>query len=161
MQDHYLLLCRWSDLHHNRSKMIHNLRKLWWKNLKWLTLVQHVKEFDLKGFWKICKKNKKAGPIAIYCDNVSTIAMTRNPIFRSRRKHIDHHFHLRIGGEERNQVAFLQDGGAIGRYFHRHNFYQKRLQIFSPPQFLPKKFIFFRERKNVFDFSKNSRGVLE
>jgi hypothetical protein len=33
-------------------------------------------------------------PIKVYCDNQSTISMTKNHVFHSRRKHIDirHHF---------------------------------------------------------------------
>jgi len=37
---------------------------------------------------EVCK------PIKVYCDNQSIISMTKNPVFHSRRKHIDiqHHF---------------------------------------------------------------------
>ena len=33
-------------------------------------------------------------PIKVYCDNQSTISMTKNPVFHNRTKHIDirHHF---------------------------------------------------------------------
>ena len=33
-------------------------------------------------------------PIKVYCENQSTISMTKNPVFHSRSKHIDIHHHF-------------------------------------------------------------------
>ena len=38
--------------------------------------------------------NEQYGPTSIFCDNKATIAMTRNPAFHSRTKHIDIRFHF-------------------------------------------------------------------
>ena len=39
-------------------------------------------------------KHKEEGPTIIYCDNMSAIAMSKNPVFHGRTKHIElrHHF---------------------------------------------------------------------
>jgi len=37
---------------------------------------------------------KQARATEIFCDNGSTIAMTKNPTFHSRTKHIDIHYHF-------------------------------------------------------------------
>ena len=60
-----------------------------------------MKEFEMTDLGAACERvwlkrilkdmqEEQKGLIAIYCHNVSTIAMTRNSIFHSRRKHIDH-----------------------------------------------------------------------
>ena len=36
-------------------------------------------------------------PTVICCDNMSTIAMTKNPVFHARTKHIEAPFYLRLG----------------------------------------------------------------
>ncbi|KAL6320070.1 hypothetical protein AAG906_004468 [Vitis piasezkii] len=38
--------------------------------------------------------NQQQGPILIYCDNVSAIKLSRNPVLHGRSKHIDVRFHL-------------------------------------------------------------------
>ena len=37
---------------------------------------------------------KQRGPTAIYCDNTSTIKLSKNPVFHGRSKHIDVRFHF-------------------------------------------------------------------
>ena len=37
---------------------------------------------------------KQNGPILVYCDNVSTIKLSRNPVMHGRSKHIDVRFHF-------------------------------------------------------------------
>ena len=38
--------------------------------------------------------NQQQGPILIYCDNVSTIKLSRNLVLHGKSKHIDVRFHL-------------------------------------------------------------------
>ena len=33
------------------------------------------------------------GPVVIYCDNLSSIQLARNPVFHARTKHIEVHYH--------------------------------------------------------------------
>ena len=34
------------------------------------------------------------GPVVIYCDNMSSIQLARNPVFHARTKHIEVHYHF-------------------------------------------------------------------
>ena len=34
------------------------------------------------------------GPVVIYCDNMSSIQLARNPVFRARTKHIEVHYYF-------------------------------------------------------------------
>ena len=33
-------------------------------------------------------------PVVIYCDNMSSIQLARNPVFHARTKHIEIHYHF-------------------------------------------------------------------
>ena len=33
-------------------------------------------------------------PVVIYCDNMSSIQLARNPVFHARTKHIEVHYHF-------------------------------------------------------------------
>ena len=33
-------------------------------------------------------------PVVIYCDNLSSIQLARNPVFHARTKHIEVHYHF-------------------------------------------------------------------
>ncbi|XP_057246814.1 secreted RxLR effector protein 161-like [Beta vulgaris subsp. vulgaris] len=61
-------------------------------------------------------------PTTIYCDNMSAIAMTKNPVFHSRTKHIEirHHF-IRELVDKQNRASILQNGGAACRHIHKSN----------------------------------------
>ena len=39
-------------------------------------------------------KHQQGTPTVIYCDNKSTISLTKNPVFHGRSKHIDIKFHF-------------------------------------------------------------------
>ncbi|CAL2268742.1 unnamed protein product [Prunus armeniaca] len=76
-------------------------------------------------------------PTKLYCDNMSTIAMTKNPVFHSRSKHIElrHHF-----------IRKLVEDGEIELKFYGTN--EQIAYVFTKA--LPKeKFYYFRERLNV------------
>ena len=52
---------------------------------------------------------KQEGPTTIYCDNMSVIALTKNPIFHARSKHIElrHHFIRDLVQKEEIQLEFI------------------------------------------------------
>ena len=58
-------------------------------------------------------------PTIIYCDNMSTIAMTKNPVFHSRTKHIKlrHHFIRKLVQEEEIQLNFVKTNEQLADVF--------------------------------------------
>ena len=40
------------------------------------------------------KQEKVSDPTTIYCDNLSSIQLARNPVFHARTKHIEVHYHF-------------------------------------------------------------------
>lgn len=54
-------------------------------------------------------QQKQMDPTIIYCDNMSAIAMTKNPVFHARTKHIKlrHHFIRSLVGNEEMQLKFV------------------------------------------------------
>ena len=52
---------------------------------------------------------KQGGPTTIYCDNMSTISLTKNPVFHARSKHIElrHHFIPDLVQQEEIQLEFI------------------------------------------------------
>ena len=52
---------------------------------------------------------KEDGPTTIYCDNMSAIALTKNPIFHATSKHIElrHHFIRDVVQKEEIQLEFI------------------------------------------------------
>ncbi|CAL8174550.1 unnamed protein product [Prunus armeniaca] len=76
-------------------------------------------------------------PIKLYCDNMSTIAMTKNPVFHSRSKHIElrHHFIKKLVEDGEIELKFCGTDEQIADVFTKA---------------LPReKFCYFRERLNV------------
>ena len=80
-------------------------------------------------------------PTTIYCDNMSAIAMTKNPVFHSRTKHIEirHHFIRELVEKQEIELQFCKTGEQLADIF------TKALQI--------EKFIQFRRELGVQDFS--------
>ena len=81
-------------------------------------------------------------PTKIYCDNMSTIAMTKNPVFHSRTKHIEirHHF-----------IRELVEQGEIELDFCRTK--DQLADIFTKP-ITTEKFIKIRNMLGVTNFSR-------
>ncbi|KAG6521833.1 hypothetical protein ZIOFF_018966 [Zingiber officinale] len=54
-------------------------------------------------------EQKQEAPITIFCDNNSTIAMTKNPVFHARTKHIElrHHFIRDLVSDKKIQLKFI------------------------------------------------------
>ena len=52
---------------------------------------------------------EQEGPTTIYCDNMSAIALTKNPVFHARSKHIElrHHFIRDLVQKEEIQLEFI------------------------------------------------------
>ena len=76
-------------------------------------------------------------PTKLYCDNMSTIAMTKNPVFHSRSKHIElrHHFIRKLVEDGEIELKFCGTDEQIADVFTKA---------------LPReKFYYFRERLNV------------
>lgn len=83
--------------------------------------------------------NKQEAPIKILCDNKATIAMTKNPAFHSRTKHIDIRYHyihtLTTDGDielkfcpTNNQTA---DVFAKALSAAKHNYFRQKLGVCS------------------------------
>ena len=70
-------------------------------------------EADCEGVWLRKLLNdlgrKQEGPTTIYCDNMSAIALTKNPVFHARSKHIElrHHFIRDLVQKEEIQLEFI------------------------------------------------------
>lgn len=80
-------------------------------------------------------------PTTIYCDNMSAIAMTKNPVFHSRTKHIEirHHFIRELVEKQEIVLQFCKTGEQLADIFTKA---------------LPTdKFFHFRRRLGVQDFS--------
>ena len=71
-------------------------------------------------------------PTVIHCDNMSAIAMTKNPIFHSRTKHIEIRYHF---------IRELVERGEIKMEFCKIE--EQLADIFTKP-IATKKFIKFR-----------------
>ena len=80
-------------------------------------------------------------PTTIYCDNMSAIAMTKNPVFHSRTKHIEirHHFIRELVEKQEIELQFCKTGEQLADIF------TKALPI--------DKFIQFRKQLSVQEFS--------
>ena len=76
------------------------------------------------------------------CDNQSAIAMTKNPEFHSRTKHIDLRYHwIRNKVEEREiEVVYVPTEHNTADVFtkalgkEKHSYFTTRLHVLSPPQ---------------------------
>ena len=80
-------------------------------------------------------------PTTIHCDNMSAIAMTRNPVFHSRTKHIEirHHFIRELVEKQEIELQFCKTGEQLADIFTKA---------------LPTdKFLHFRRQLGVQDFS--------
>ena len=58
-------------------------------------------------------------PTITHYDNMSTIAMTKNPVFHSRTKHIElrHHFIRKLVQEEEIQLEFVNTNEQLADVF--------------------------------------------
>src|SRR5687768_8719325 len=58
-------------------------------------------------------------PTTIYCDNMSAIAMTKNPVFHSRTKHIEirHHFIRELVEKKEIELQFCRTGEQLADIF--------------------------------------------
>ena len=76
----------------------------------------------------------------IFCDNQSTIAMTKNPIFHSRTRHIEtrHHFIRELVAKGSIEIAYC-------------NTDEQQADMFTKPLPLA-KFEYFRDLIGVVDF---------
>ena len=68
-----------------------------------------LKKIKLKLSIGMKKQQKIEEPTVICCDNMSTIAMTKNPIFHARKKPIElrHHFIRDLVSEGEIQLEFI------------------------------------------------------
>ena len=66
-------------------------------------------------------QQKTEDTTTIYCENISAIAMTKNPVFHSRTKHIEirHHFIRELVEKQEIELQFLQDRGATRRHIYQ------------------------------------------
>ena len=87
-------------------------------------------------------------PIVIHCDNMSSIAMTKNPVFHIRTKHIEIRYHF---------IRELVECGEIKMEFCKTE--EQLADIFTKP-IATEKFIKFRDMLGVQEFSR-LRGSVE
>ncbi|XP_073300640.1 secreted RxLR effector protein 161-like [Primulina huaijiensis] len=57
-------------------------------------------------------------PTKIYCDNMSVVAMTKNPVFHARSKHIElrHHFVRELISKEHIQMEFINTDDQVADF---------------------------------------------
>ena len=86
-------------------------------------------------------QHKQETPTTMFCDNMSTIAMTKNPVFHSRSKHIEirHHYIRELVDKKEIELQFCKTGEQLA-------------DIFTKP-ISTDRFIEFRRRLRVQDFS--------
>jgi len=48
----------------------------------------------LRRLFDFLQNNQQQGPTLIYCDNMSTIKLSKNPVLHGKSKHIDVRFHF-------------------------------------------------------------------
>ena len=72
----------------------------------------------LRKFLKDVKQGQKSATV-IYCDNMSAIAMTKNPIFHSRSKHIElrHHFIRKLVEDKEIELQFCTTDDQLADIF--------------------------------------------
>lgn len=92
-------------------------------------------------------QQEQIGPTEIWCDNKATIAMTKNPAFHSRTKHIDTRYHF---------IHNLVIGGVISMEFCGTNDQVADVLTKSLPR---NKHDFFRLQMGVYDFEE--RGSVD
>jgi len=92
-------------------------------------------------------QQQQIGPTEIWCDNKATIAMTKNPVFHSRTKHIDTRYHF---------IRDLVAGGIISLEFCGTNKQTADVLTKSLPR---NKHDFFRRQMGVCDFEE--RGSVD
>ena len=92
-------------------------------------------------------QQEQVGPMEIWCDNKATIAMTKNPMFHSRTKHIDTRYHF---------IRDLVAGGIISLEFYVTN--NQTADVLM--KLLPRNMhVFFRRQMGVCDFEE--RGSVD
>lgn len=86
-------------------------------------------------------------PTTIFCNNMSSISMTKNPVFHSRMKHIEIHnqFIRELVEEKKIELKFCKTGDQVA-------------DIFTKPIFRD-KFVYFSDKLGVFNFSELRRSV--
>ena len=90
---------------------------------------------------------EQKAPTKIFCDNKATIAMTKNPIFHGRTKHINIHYHF---------IRHLVASGMIALKFCGTNEQVADILTKSLPQ---NKHVYFRSQLGVFNYE--SRGSVK
>ncbi|XP_057537921.1 secreted RxLR effector protein 161-like [Amaranthus tricolor] len=86
-------------------------------------------------------QHKQETPTTMFCDNMSTIAMTKNPVFHIRSKHIEirHHYIRELVDKKEIELQFCKMGEQLA-------------DIFTKP-ISTDRFIDFRRRLRVQEFS--------
>ncbi|KAL5726897.1 hypothetical protein ACHQM5_000142 [Ranunculus cassubicifolius] len=82
-------------------------------------------------------QQKEEAPTTIYCDNKSAIAMTKNPVFHSRSKHIEikHHFIRDHVSKGEIQLEYVNTNDQLADIFtktittDKFNYFRDRLKI--------------------------------
>ena len=73
----------------------------------------------IKIFRDIQDGNK--GPTTTFCDSISTIAMTKNPVFHNQTKHIEiqHHFIQKLVKKGEPKLQFCKMGEQLANIFRK------------------------------------------